>query len=388
MIRKKLLLIAGILGLGLTAQAAILAGYDFDSGELDGEAASSLEANHQGANLTASGFGTGVGLTTAFDYVLAPDDALDAEGGAFGTTNRFAFGGAGADFGFEDVNDSNDLSGAIQDNDYMEFTVTPNAGYKLNLESLSFRTYVETLDHSAERWALFSSVGGFTGGSEIVTGQTIDAGGWTNASNNVVVDLPGADFQGLEEAVTFRIYVYGGGADTNSITLFDKVVLNGTTAWKSILVGYDFDAGATDPAAATTVGDNLTAGPLTSPMGITFEAAIGDNSGAADGGETFGSTNTPGAVGIGVMDAAASSFATAVASDDYVSFTVTPDDGTGFHLSRLTFKATRGSANAVDEYAVTDGDGTLIGSTAVITNALGLTGAYEGVSVDLTGTAC
>ncbi|WP_372797843.1 Ig-like domain-containing protein, partial [Pontiella sp.] len=46
------------------------------------------------------------------------------------------------------------------------------------------------------------------------------------------------------------------------------------------------------------------------------------------------------------------------------------------------------SANAVDEYAVTDGDGTLIGSTAVITNALGLTGAYEGVSVDLTGTAC
>jgi hypothetical protein len=374
-------LVAGI------AQADILAGYDFDSGETDGEAGSSLEANVLGANVTASDFGTGIGLNNVFDFTLAPTDALDAEGNSFGTTNRFAFGGPGDDFGFDDVSDTNDLSGAIQDNDYMEFTVTPDSGYKVNLESLTFRTYVEQLVNSAERWALFSSIDGYTSGAEIATGRTTTAETWEGTSNNNVVDLSDAGFQDVDAAVTFRIYVYGGGESTNSITLFDKVVLNGAVAKKAILVGYDFDAGASDQSVATTVGDHLSASGLTSPMGIVFETAMGDSSGVAADGEVFGNTNTLGAVAIGVDDATASSFAEAVAGDDYVSFTVTPDDGTGFHLTQLSFKATKEDENAVSEYAVTDGAGSLFGSAAVITNVVGLTGAYDGVSVDLTGTA-
>jgi hypothetical protein len=369
------------------AHAEILAGYDFDTGVGDGEDVSTPEANVLGTNLIASDFGTGIGLNACYDFTFAPADGLDAEGNSFGTINKFAFGGTGDDFGFDDVNDTNDLSGAIQDNDYLQFTVTPNAGYKMNLESLTFRTFVQALVNSAERWALFSSVGGYASGSEIATGQTIDVGSWDSASNNHVIELSDAGFQDLDVAVTFRIYVYGGGESTNSITLFDKVVLNGATAKKAILVGYDFDADAADQGAATTVADKLSASQLTSPMGIAFETAMGDNSGVAADGEVFGNTNTFGAVAIGVDDATASSFAEAVAADDYVSFAVTPDDGTGFHLTHLSFKAAKESTGSVDEYAVTDGSGNLIGSAAVITNVVGLTGAYDGVSVDLAGTA-
>jgi hypothetical protein len=367
-------------------QADILAGYDFDTGVGDGEDVSSPEAGIQDANLTASDFGTGVGLTACYDTSLAPVDVLDAEGNTFGTANSFAFGGSGAGFGFDDVNDTNDLSAAIQDNDYMTFTVTPEDGYTVSLESLTFRTYVEEVVNSAERWALFSSVDGYAGGAEIATGQTTDVGTWDGASNNNVIDLSGAAFHDLDGAVTFRIYVYGGGASSNSMTLFDKVVLNGTTAKKAILVGYDFDAGATKQSVATTVADNMSASPLTSPMEITFETTVGDDSGVAADGEVFGNTHTLGAVEIGVDDATTSSFAAAVAVDHYVSFTVTPDEGTGFHLTQLSFKAAKQSEDSVDEYAVTDGLGNLIGNAAVITNAVGLTGAYDGVSIDLTGT--
>ncbi len=363
-------------------QADVLAGYDFDAGDEDG----TLAATAEGANVTASSFGTGIGLSNSLNTSFAPDDGLDAEGNAFGTVNLLAFGGTQSEFGFADMGDTNDLSRAIQANEYMEFTISPDADYKLHLERLTFRTFVEEVTASAERWALFSSLDSVVSGNEIAAGQTTDAGRWTNESNYVSVDLSADKFQGLEEAITFRIYVYGGGGATNSATVFDKVVLNGTTSDNSILVGYDFDADASDQSAATTIADELTASPLTSPMGIEFVATVGDNSGMGAGGVAFGSTNTLGCVGIGVDAATASSFEEAVAGNDYVTFTVTPDDGAGFHLRKISFKAAREHENSVDEYAVTDGSGTLIGSPGIITNVVGLTGSYDGVSVDLTGT--
>ncbi|WP_372808849.1 hypothetical protein, partial [Pontiella sp.] len=176
------------------AQAVILAGYDFDTGLGDGEDVSTPEANVQGINVTASDFTTGIGLSARYDLTYAPADGLDAEGNPFGTKNKFAFGGSGADFGFDAVNDTNDLSGAIQGNDYLEFTLTPNAGYKVNLESLTFRTFVQSLVNSAERWALFSSIDGYAGGAELATGQTTDVGTWNGDSNNIGIDLSDARF--------------------------------------------------------------------------------------------------------------------------------------------------------------------------------------------------
>ncbi|WP_372847408.1 hypothetical protein, partial [Pontiella sp.] len=157
-------------------------------------------------------------------------------------------------------------------------------------------------------------------------------------------------------------------------------------AQAEMLAGYDFDAGAPDASAATVVASNMTAGRLTSPMDIEFVTTVGDDTGVDAAGGAFGSTDALGCVGIGVDDAATSSFSNAVAANDYVAFTITPDVGFELRLDSLAFKATKKATTSVDEYAVTDASGNLIGSPVVITNVVGLTGAYDGVVVDLSGT--
>ncbi|VGO13218.1 Antigen Lp49 [Pontiella desulfatans] len=154
-----------------------------------------------------------------------------------------------------------------------------------------------------------------------------------------------------------------------------------------MLVGYDFNSDAADMSDATVVAANMTASPLTSPMAIAFVSTVGDNSGEDAAGSAFGGTGTVGCVGIGVDDAVTGSFEDAVAGNDYISFTVTPDAGAVFQLSSITFKVTKKHVDSVDEYAVTDASGNLIGSSVIITNVVGLTGTYDGVVVDLSGTA-
>ncbi len=222
---KKLMGTALALGLACAAQAEIIAGYDFD----DGTGTATTVVTVKDANVTASDYDTGTGLNTLTDTSgnsLA--DNLDAEGNVFGTANQISFGGAQSTFGFADQNNGNNLSGAISQNDYMTFTVTPLGGVAMNLASFTFRTRANQLNNSAERWALFTSVDGFTNGAQIVTGQTTDAGTWTGGSNYVVIDLSAEKFQELEEAIEFRLYIYGGNASGSSATLFDKVIVNGT----------------------------------------------------------------------------------------------------------------------------------------------------------------
>lgn len=191
------------------------------------------------------------------------------------------------------------------------------------------------------------------------------------------IDLNGA--AGATFSIEGQNRLAGQGTAISGVT-FDQVGV------EEMLAGYDFDADAADPGAATVVGANLTAGSFTSPMDIAFVATVGDDSGLDATGEGFGDPATVGCVGIGVDDATTESFADAVAGDDYMTFTVTPDEGFLFQLSSISFKATKKAETSVDEYAVTDAAGNLIGSTAAITNVLGLTAGYDGVLVDLSGT--
>ncbi|MDF7826521.1 Ig-like domain-containing protein [Pontiellaceae bacterium B12227] len=380
--RNSIVLCACLLGLGSIAQAEILAGYDFDTGAGVG----TRSATVVGTNVTASDFNAADGMINRYETTFAPADGLDAEGNAFGTMNLFAFGGAGTNF-FADGSIATNLKSAVIAQEYVSFSVTPDDGYELHLSHLTFRTFVETLSDSADRWALFSSVDGYFPGSEIATGQTTDVGTWNSSSNNVVVDLSASSFQGLDGGITFRLYIYGNESGTNSVTAFDKVVVHGSlTPGSTVLVGYDFDADATNQSAATVIADKMTASQLTSPMAIAFGIAYGDNSGLDGDGASFGSTATPGAVGIGVDYASTSFFADAVAGNDYITFTVTPDVGSAFRLSHVRFKAAKEAGSSVDEYAVTDASGVPIGSAAIITNVTGLIGAYDVVSVDLSGT--
>ncbi|MGJ8641661.1 MAG: Ig-like domain-containing protein [Opitutaceae bacterium] len=363
------------------SQADILVGYDFDNGT----GTATQAANITAPNLTATDYDTGSGLISSVYTTFAPTDGLDAEGNTFGTTNAFSFGGPQSIFGFVDMNNSDNLASALSANDYMTFAVTPDSLHRLNLASLTFRTYAKELNNAPERWALFSSVNGFTVGNEIATGQTTDILTWDSATNNIVVDLSDSKFQNLEDSIEFRLYVYGGNSSSNSAVAFDKVVLNGT-AENSILVGYDFDAAAADPSEATVLASNVSASPLSSPMDISFVDTASDTTGLDAYGLELGSASSVGAVGIQVIDATRQTFELAVDGDDYLSFTVIPDSGSALHLTGISYKATKKTEPSVDEYALTDAAGNMIGSPTVITNVVGLTGAYDGIVIDLSGT--
>lgn len=207
-----------------------MAGYDFD----DGTGVATTDVTVKDINVTASVYGVGAGLNSLLDSSgnsLA--GFLDAEGNSFGTNNQLSFGGARNNFGFRDMGNQNNLLLGFNQNDYMTFTVTPDGGNEMDLSSFTFRTRANNANHSAERWALFSSVDGFsvtnnTNNTAIAIGATTDIATWTGVTNNVVIDLSAAKFQNLTTATEFRLYIYGGNNNSSSATMFDKVILNGT----------------------------------------------------------------------------------------------------------------------------------------------------------------
>ncbi|VGO13216.1 hypothetical protein PDESU_01770 [Pontiella desulfatans] len=208
-----------------TISTTVIAGYDFD----DGTGTATTNVTVQDANVTASGFGVGTGIVSVVnvDNGNSYYSELDAEYNLFGTANGFEFGGASSALGYTLMNNADNLPLAITNADYMVFTVTPTNGYAMDLISFTFRSRVNQLASSAERWALFSSVGGFANGAEIATGQTTDIQTWDGDSCRNVVDLSAAEFKELDGAVEFRLYIYGGSDGFSSATLFDKVIVNG-----------------------------------------------------------------------------------------------------------------------------------------------------------------
>jgi hypothetical protein len=198
----------------------VIAGYDFD----DGTGTATREVTEKEANVTVSDFGVGEGLIDVIDNTgnsLA--ELFDAEGYTFGTANPLSYGGGRAPFGFTDMNNADNLGLAVTNNDYMVFTVTPTNGYAMDLTGFTFRSFAKTVDHAAERWALFSSIDGFEYGSQIAVGRTTEASTYVNH----VVDLSAAEFLQLDEAVEFRLYIYGGNESWSSATQFDKVIVKG-----------------------------------------------------------------------------------------------------------------------------------------------------------------
>ncbi|MDF7825998.1 glycosyl hydrolase, partial [Pontiellaceae bacterium B12227] len=155
----------------------------------------------------------------------------------------------------------------------------------------------------------------------------------------------------------------------------------------NVLVGYDFNASSSSPNAPSMIASSVSASSLSSPMTVAPSAGFGDTSGLDGTGVAFGSVDELGAMGISVDDAPTASFAAAVAGDDYVSFTVTPENGQSLVLSSISFKAIKRNAGSVDEYAVTDGSGTMIGSAVIATTVGGAADIYDSFVIDLAGTA-
>lgn len=355
------------MALPTVTNAEILVGYDFDAGASDYRDASVFSSEVSVSQLTSP--------MDISHYASGGDNSgTDADGESFGSTDTL---GSVAIQIYDATTSS--FEEALAGDDYVTFTVTPEEQRKLNLASLTFKAHKQS-DISVDEYAITDIAGNQIGSP--VTISTI--GGVAGAFDEVSVDLSDSQFQNITEPTTFRIYAWGRGADsgTSSLAFLDKVVLNGT-AEPAILAAYDFDADASDPSAATLVNDFLSVSPLESPMDISFDSNNGDNTGLDANGVELGSSDTLGAVGIQVTDAIRQTFDLAKVSDNYVAFTITPDAGKGAHLTSVSFKATKQNGNSVDEYAVTDAAGNLIGSTSSITNINGLVAGYDGVTIDL-----
>ena len=134
----------------------------------------------------------------------------------------------------------------IDPNAYMQFSVSPNSGYYLVLNTVALNLRHSTLGTAAgsgpTSWQLRSSVDGYT--------AVLGSGTLTTSYQTFTITLP-ASFPGVMGAVTFRLYGYNemmtaGGSNrfvTNSISVKGSAT-PGTLAVQSI----DLSAVASGPA--------------------------------------------------------------------------------------------------------------------------------------------
>ncbi len=118
-----------------------------------------------------------------------------------------------------------DTPGAFDSTEYLTFSVTPNSGYQLSLDSLSFDIAQVFIGGGYSlSYALRSSVDGFA--SDILTGSVTTTSG---VFSTVTADLSGAAYQGLT-GFTARLYLWDGNNGANNYILLDNIILSGATA--------------------------------------------------------------------------------------------------------------------------------------------------------------
>jgi len=192
------------------------------------------------ANITVSGIGRGSGISGA------------------NANNRY--------------NASGWSTGAIDLNDYFEFTINPNSGYSINF--ISF-VYTSQVSSGTPSHAFRSSLDGFSAniGTPTTTGATIP--------------LSGTNYQGITGPITFRFYSYGlaAGATTFSINDF---TFNGTVSSASSptiivtpasLTNFTYVVG-TGPSEAQTFsvsGTNLNGSNVTITAPTNFQVSSSED---------------------------------------------------------------------------------------------------------------
>lgn len=115
-------------------------------------------------------------------------------------------------------------SAAVSGNEYIEFTLSADTGYTLNLSNLTVDLQRSNSPGAASDWFVRSSLDSYA--STIGTNSSAIPV-FSDPFANFEIDLSGAAFQGLTSDVTFRLYGYGG-ANTNSSLRHDNLVINGS----------------------------------------------------------------------------------------------------------------------------------------------------------------
>lgn len=141
--------------------------------------------------------------------------------------NGNRFGGSGW-FNTGNTAGGNTLSEAVAGNDYIEFIVSPNAGFQFTATSFDFIWDRSGTGPSAV--TLRSSIDSFT--SDLGSVSSMVSGGVATSTLRTI-SISGVS--GISTSTTFRLYGYGatatggtGGFDTSTIA--PNVILNGTVS--------------------------------------------------------------------------------------------------------------------------------------------------------------
>ncbi|PWU03173.1 MAG: hypothetical protein C5B52_03985 [Bacteroidetes bacterium] len=116
-------------------------------------------------------------------------------------------------------------TGGIDPNAYLQFTLTPNSGYGLNLSSIDFNIRRSTTGtppgSGPQNWALRSSIDGYA--SNITTAVL------TQSTTPTVTVTLGAPFNMLTSAITFRLYGYNSATTSGGLNrfVFDNIAVKG-----------------------------------------------------------------------------------------------------------------------------------------------------------------
>ena len=243
--------------------------------------------------------------------------------------------------------DQSTLVDAVNYDDYISFNITPIVGHQVDLNSLQF-DLVRRFDYSPSSYALYADETPGTGGDDFTTliasGNDIsvgDSGDFVTYTANLSNT---AFLQDITDTTELRLYFYGTTGwpspampDWESVRM-DSVLLDGQAepikAGDAILANYQF----------TTFPD-------------AFSSDMDVNSVASDGvvgsGATLRSSSwgTPG--GSIVVDSLDSStLEDAIADEDYVSFSVSPESGYELDLTALQFDMVRRFDYVPDSYAL------------------------------------
>ena len=118
-------------------------------------------------------------------------------------------------------------AGVRDANAYLQFSLTPNGGYKLNLSFIAMKIRRSTTGTAAgsgpNTWSLRSSIDNYA--SDIATGTlTMDA------STAINVSFP-SGYTNLSSTVAFRLYGYNATVSTGGLNRFvyDNITINGAT---------------------------------------------------------------------------------------------------------------------------------------------------------------
>ena len=188
-------------------EGAIVAEYDFTD--------SSRASVDTEPNSTADDFTSGIGINLFIKTNVgnpAPADAIEI--------------GNGGDLGGTDP--GGDETFAINNDDYYSFTITPESGLSINLDSLTFDFHhtANGIDRpsGADAFSLYSSADGFA--ASLGTATMGGADSWHSRSITLSDD---ASVQQLTAATELRLYVWQSGKVTSSDhdLSIDNIVLHG-----------------------------------------------------------------------------------------------------------------------------------------------------------------